>query len=570
MARRRALVRRLPAVEALGSVTVICSDKTGTLTQNRMRAEAFHCRGEGSSQPGKGSVWGELARAAAVCSDVECEAGAFRGDPTEVALAEAAQRGGADVGALRGQRPRLAEVPFDARRRMMTTVHPDGGGGYVSYTKGAAESVLARASCVAGDPRPFPVALDSIARTAEAMAAEGFRVIALATRSWPRPPAAEAAALESGLTVLGLVGLFDPLRAEAAAAVASCRGAGIRPVVVTGDHPLTARSVARRLGLPEAPEHVITGQELDALGEDELQLRAGHVSVYARVVPEQKLRIVRALQARGEVVAMTGDGVNDAPALRQAEVGVAMGRGGTDAAREAADVVLLDDDFATIVHAVAEGRRIYANARRFLRYIVGTNAAEVLTIFAAPVLGLPLPLLPVQILWINLLTDSAPALALAFEPASPRVMARPPRPPGEGLFAGGLAWHVAWVAALMAGVCLLVEGSALAGGHAAWRTIVFSVLCLSQLANALAARSEHVPLWRLGVFSNRPLIASVAAIAALQAAVVYAPPLQRIFGTTGLSAGEAAVTVGASLVVYLAIELSKLRAGISGRSGSAA
>jgi Ca2+-transporting ATPase len=453
----------------------------------------------------------------------------------------------------------LAEVPFDTQRRMMTTVHADGAGAYVSYTKGAAESVLARASSVAGDVRPFAMAVDSMARAAEALAAEGYRVIALATRSWAQLPEAAAQSLESGLTVLGLVGLYDPLRPEAAAAVARCATAGIRPMVITGDHPLTARSVARRLGLPDAREHVITGQELDALSDEELWHRAGQVSVYARVVPEQKLRIVRALQARGDVVAMTGDGVNDAPALRQAEIGVAMGRGGTDAAREAADIVLLDDDFATIVHAVAEGRRIYDNARRFLRYIVGTNTAEVLTIFVAPLLGLPLPLLPVQILWINLLTDSAPALALAFEPANPQVMARPPRPAGEGLFAGGLARHVAWVAALMAATCLLIEAGAIAGGHAAWRTMVFSVLCLSQLANALAVRSEHLPLWRLGVFTNRPLIVAVAAIAALQFAVVYAPPLQRIFGTTALTFGECALTLLASSVIYVAIELSKLR-----------
>jgi Ca2+-transporting ATPase len=283
------------------------------------------------------------------------------------------------------------------------------------------------------------------------------------------------------------------------------------------------------------------------------------VSVYARVAPEQKLRIVRALQARGHVVAMTGDGVNDAPALRQAEIGVAMGRGGTDVAREAADMVLLDDDFATIVQAVAEGRRIYANARRFVRYIVATNTAEVLTIFLAPLLGLPLPLLPLQILWINLMTDSAPALALAFEGPEPRAMEEPPRPVSEGIFARGLGRHVAWVAVLMAGLCLAAEGAALALHRPAWQTMVFCILCLSQLANAMAIRSESAPLWRLGLFSNRPLLAAVLAVAALQAAVVYVPWLQRIFGTTALGPGEALVTLGASAIVYVAIELSKLR-----------
>jgi P-type Ca2+ transporter type 2C len=559
MARKKALVRRLPAVEALGSVTVICADKTGTLTENRMCAQAFHCGGRTRPDAGTDPVGRELLTGAALCSDVEGEDGRLLGDPTEVALAEAAVREGLDVAGLRRGRPRLAEVPFDAQRRMMTTVHADGAGRWVSYTKGAAESLLARAAAVAGDARPVRAALDAAALAAESLAAEGYRVIAVAARRWTQAPSARDEDLECGLTLIGLVGLLDPPRPEAAAAIETCLRAGIRPIMITGDHPLTARAVARRLGLPEGRAVVLTGAELEALAEPELLQRVQHVSLYARVAPEQKLRIVRALQARGHVVAMTGDGVNDAPALRQAEIGVAMGRGGTDVAREAADMVLLDDNFATIVQAVAEGRRIYANARRFVRYIVSTNAAEVLIIFAAPLLGLPLPLLPLQILWINLMTDSAPALALAFEPAEPHIMDQPPRPPSEGIFARGLGWHVTWVAVLMAALCLAAEAVALAAHRAAWQTIVFSTLCLAQLANAMAIRSDSVPLWRLGLLTNRPLLAAVVAVAALQAAVVYVPWLQEVFGTTALGWGEALLTLGAAGLVYAAIEVNKLR-----------
>jgi Ca2+-transporting ATPase len=557
MARRQALVRRLHAVEALGSVTVICSDKTGTLTRNRMHAERFYCAGESMAAPGPGPEWHELMRAAALCSDVEEQDGELHGDPTEVALAEAARGHGVDLAGVRAALPRRGEIPFDAERRMMTTLHAAEGVSWVSYTKGAVESLLPCATAVTGDRRPLAEALRAATLDAESMAAQGFRVIALAERRFAAEPVVEAGNLEHGLTLLGLVGLVDPLRPEAAEAIATCERAGIRPVLITGDHPLTARAAARKLGLPVGPDAVLTGPELDALSEADLGTRCDQVSVYARVVPEQKLRIVRALQARGHVVAMTGDGVNDAPALRRAEIGVAMGRAGTDAAREAADMVLLDDNFATIVHAVAEGRRIYANTRRFVRYIVATNGAEVLTLFAAPLLGLPLPLLPVQILWINLVTDSAPALALAFEPAKPRVMDDPPRPPSEGLFARGLAWHVVWVAVLMAGLCLLVEAVAIAGGSPAWQTLVFSVLCLTQLANAMAVRSESLPIWKIGYFSNRPLVAAVAMGVALQAAVVYVPPLQRLFGTAPLGPGEALVVAGVSLLVYLAIELRK-------------
>jgi Ca2+-transporting ATPase len=558
MARHNALVRRLPAVEALGSVTVIGSDKTGTLTQNRMEARLFHRAGETAEVPGRDPGWRDLLTGAALCSDVEEDGSTLLGDPTEVALADAARAAGFDLEALRRESPRVAEVPFDAARRMMTTLHERSDGSWVSYTKGAAESVLARATSVAGVPGPAGEALRSARQAAEEMAARGYRVLAVSHRQGLGPPPAEVAALERELTLLGLVGLFDPLRPEAAEAIALCRRAGIRPILITGDHPLTARAVARQLGLPDEAEDVLTGVEVDRLDDHALAGRADRVSVYARVAPEQKLRIVMALQARGHVVAMTGDGVNDAPALRRAEIGVAMGRSGTDAAREAADMVLLDDHFATIVHAVAEGRRIYANARRFVRYIVATNAAEVLTLFAAPLLGFPLPLLPAQILWINLMTDSAPALALAFEPASPHVMQRPPRPASEGLFARGLGWRVAWAAVFMAAVCLAVFAGGLARGLRAAPTMVFSVLCLSQLANAMAVRSESLPVWKLGFGSNRPLLAAVAGVAVLQAAVVYAPPLQRVFDTVALSPAEALVVLGASFLVYAAIEAGKL------------
>jgi Ca2+-transporting ATPase len=370
--------------------------------------------------------------------------------------------------------------------------------------------------------------------------------------------------VERDLVLLGLVGLIDPPRAEAAAAVAECLTAGITPVMITGDHPVTARAIARELGILGEGAAVLDGTRLSRLTREELRDCAGHTAVYARVNPEQKIRIVEALQSRGEIVAMTGDGVNDAPALNRADVGVSMGRSGTDVAREASHLVLLDDNFATIVIAVREGRRIYDNIRKFINYAMTGNMGEIWTIFLAPFVGLPIPLLPIHILWINLVTDGLPGIALAMEPAERGLMRRPPRPPKESVFARGMWQHIVWAGLLMGGVCIALQAWALANGIAHWQTMVFTVLALSQLGLALAVRSERESLFTLGLGSNLPLAGAVALTLLLQLGVIYVPWLNGIFHTQPLSAGELALCLGLSCIVFAGVEIEKalIRAGM--------
>jgi Ca2+-transporting ATPase len=454
--------------------------------------------------------------------------------------------------------PRLAEIPFDSDRKCMTTIHATPDGDFISFTKGAVEVVVARSIRVATSAGPALLATDHLMATAEGMAADGLRVLAIGMRRWPELPSAENVfEVEHDLTLLGFVGLLDPPREEARAAVTTCQQAGIVPVMITGDHPSTARAIARRLGILEDHAEVLTGRELATMPDEALRERIGRVRVYARVAPEQKLRIVRALQARGEIVAMTGDGVNDAPALKQADIGVAMGITGTDVSKEASAMVLLDDNFATIVRAVREGRKIYDNIRRFVKYALTTNSAEVWTIFLAPILGFPIPLLPIHILWINLVTDGLPGLALAAEPEERDVMQRPPRRPHEGVFAHGLGVHVAWVGTFMASLALGTQAWFFERGSAHWQTMVFTVLAFSQLAHVLAVRSERDSLLSQGLLSNRPLAAAVALTVALQLAVVYLPALNVVFVTEPLTPGELLVAVGVSSLVFVAVELEK-------------
>ncbi|MDD2546580.1 MAG: cation-translocating P-type ATPase [Burkholderiaceae bacterium] len=567
-----ALVRRLPSVETLGSVTTICSDKTGTLTQNRMHAELLIAQDLRwiPGDPLPGPVHLEALRAAALCNDAALSAGqgpestapAWQGDPTETALVLAALAGGLDKARLDAAAPRVQEQPFDSVRKRMTTFHPEGPGadsGLVAYTKGAPESVLPR--CQAQWTPAGPAALDAAAvlRTAEQLAAQGMRVLALARRHHPRLPDTNALEeVESQLELLGLIALIDPPRPEARRAVHDCLSAGITPVMITGDHPATARAIAHRLGIVDrADAPVITGAGLGRLSEAALRAQVESVRVYARVDPAQKIRIVEALQAQGHCVAMTGDGVNDAPALQRADIGVAMGRGGTDVAREASSLVLLDDHFATIVAAVKEGRRIYDNIRKFVRYAMTGNSGEIWTIFLAPMLFLPIPLQPIHILWVNLVTDGLPGLALAAEPAERGVMQRPPRPPGESLFAHGLWQHILGMGLLIGGLCLGVQAWALHTGHAHWQTMVFTVLTLAQMAHVLAIRSESEPLWRQGLRSNRPLLGAVLLTLVLQLGTVYIPALNPVFKTEPLSWDELAICLGAAFIVYAAAEAEK-------------
>jgi len=568
MARRNALVRRLPAVETLGSVTWICSDKTGTLTENRMRAEVVEAfrpssgagpeADEGGGGDGRGDGQGDdtepvadLLEAVALCNDATLGSGqeGATGDPTEIALLEAAQRHGLDIGARVAALPRVDEVPFDSAAKLMVTFHARPEGDVVALVKGAPESVLPR--CRLADAERARV----LAR-AEELAGEGLRVLVAARAVLPEAPADTD--IPGDLALLGLVGLIDPPRAEAAAAVAECLAAGVTPVMITGDHPATAAAIARRLGILDGgDEHVLAGPELARVSDEDLASVVERITVYARVDPEQKIRIVRALQANGECVAMTGDGVNDAPALRQAEIGVAMGAGGTDVAREAAEMVLLDDRFATIVDAVEEGRRIYDDIRKFIRYIMTGNSGEIWAVFLAPFLGMPVPLLPIHILWVNLVTDGLPGLALAEEPAEKGVMSRPPRAPSESVFARGLGSHVFWVGLLIGGLTLGMQGWALGRDVEQWQTMVFTVLAFSQLVHAMAIRSETRSLFSIGVLTNRPLVGAIAITVVLQLVLIYVPWFQGVFRTSPLTAGQLAIVFVVPLVVLAAVEAEK-------------
>ncbi len=571
MAAGRALVRRLPAVETLGAVTYICSDKTGTLTTNQMRVETLYCDASTRDTFGTGAPWALLREAMAVSHDAFVDAtGVAHGDPTEIALLFAARDGGLTRAAAELRYPRVAELPFDAARKRMTTLHRSPDGQYLSITKGAAEVLIGLCRSVQRQGTTEPVDREALLATAERMASEGLRVLGFATRHWAHQPAIATEVLESELEFLALVGLLDPPRPQARESVATCMAAGIVPVMITGDHPGTARAIARRIGLLRKDEELMSGTELATLSEHQLAERVRSVRAYARVVPEQKVRIVTALQKNGEIVAMTGDGVNDAPALQRADIGVAMGITGTDVAKEASDMVLLDDNFATIVAAVHAGRRIYDNLRKFVRYILTTNAGEVWTIFLAPFVGLPVPLLPIQILWINLVTDSLPGIALVSEPAEPDLMHRPPRPPGESLFAGGLGAHVFVFGLLMAAVILAAQTWQLHSGAHAWRTVAFTALCFTQIGHVLAIRSERVAFWSLGPLGNVPLLMAVAIALTLQLLVVYLPGLQPLFGTEPLDAAQLGLCVGCGGVIFLAVELEKaVRRSLSAARGRA-
>ncbi len=590
MVKRNALVRKLPAVETLGSVTFICTDKTGTLTENRMtveevwvdgvtvKREALNVRGEEAKMPFPSHVSlltpHELFfTALALSNDAQVDAsGNVAGDPTEAALFSIARENGFEKAKLESSCPRVSELPFDSGRKLMTTFHrcslaprPSSlvavAADYVSFTKGAAEVLLGRCERVLTSDGMKAVDLDAVTAVSDRVAADGLRVMAIGMRTWDEVPAdVSPERVEEKLVLLGLVGMMDPPREEAKGSVALCKSAGITPVMITGDHPLTAKAVAHRVGILDRDDSgaIITGSELDKLPFEAFEKRVESVRVYARVAPEQKLKIVRALQDKGHFVAMTGDGVNDAPALKAADIGVAMGVTGTDVAKEASSMILLDDNFATIVKAVKEGRRIYDNIRKFIKYLLSTNSGEIWTLFLAPFFGLPIPLQPIHILWINLLTDGLPALALSVEPEEGDVMTRPPRHPKESIFAHGLGIHAIWVGLLMGVVTLSLQTWAIHTGDAHWQTMVFTVLCFLQLGHVMAIRSERQSLFTQGIFTNRPLLLSVAFTILLQFVTIYAPFLNPIFKTQPLSSLELLIVLILSSVVFIAVEIEKV------------
>jgi Ca2+-transporting ATPase len=571
MATRRAVIRRLPAVETLGSVSVICTDKTGTLTENRMMVErvwtpagtytvtgrGYAPEGEVDGPDGDDPGLQRLAQVAAACNDAVLHPPSdpggewtLTGDPTEGALAALASRLGLDASELDARLPRHAEVAFDASRRRMTTVHKRGNAYWVAV-KGAMETL---APLLRDEDADLVAAAR---RNADQLTAEGYRVLALAERDAESIPD-RLEDLEAELRLAGLVAIADPPRAEVGDAVATCRAAGVTPVMITGDHPGTAGAIAERIGLLDGGDKrdLLTGDQLAALDDDSFQSQVGSVGAYARTTPEQKLRIIHAWQAQQAVVAMTGDGVNDAPALQRADIGVAMGITGTDVSKEASDMVLADDNFATIVAAVEEGRRIYDNIRRFVRYLLTTNSGEIWVMLLAPLLGLPVPLVATQILWINLITDGLPAVALGMEPAERNVMRRGPRPANESILAGGLWQHALWVGLLMAAVVIPLQAVSRAADWP-WQTMVFTTLALLQLGHALAVRSETQSTFTLGLRSNWWLVGAVALSLVAQLAVVYVPALRLAFQTEALSAAQLAVVAVLSTAAFVAVEIEK-------------
>ncbi|MEA5511333.1 cation-translocating P-type ATPase [Crocosphaera sp. UHCC 0190] len=605
MVKRHALIRKLPAVETLGSVNVICSDKTGTLTQNKMVVQEVetlegNCRVtgtgyeplgdfiKGDNQTVKINNYGELQAllfTGVLCNDAHLSQKegdwAIMGDPTEGALLALSGKAGLQQSTLENQYERVAEFPFSSERKRMSTICEWSETGnhwpswqlrqnhaYAMFTKGSPELILERCQSYQLGEQIYPLTEEQRKQVLDgnnAMAKRALRVLGFAYKPLEHIPDTDAETSEQGLIWLGLVGMMDAPRPEVRAAVAKCRAAGIRPIVITGDHQLTAQAIAQQLGIVEEGDHFLTGRELERMSQPELEQEVERVSVYARVSPEHKLRIVRALQKQGKFVAMTGDGVNDAPALKQADIGIAMGITGTDVSKEASDMVLLDDNFATIVAATEEGRVVYSNIRHFIKYILGSNVGEVITIAAAPIMGLSgIPLIPLQILWMNLVTDGLPALALAVEPADPHIMERPPFNPDESIFARGLGSYIVRIGIIFAIITITLMAWAFNDsqkpGHdpESWKTMVFTTLCIAQMGHAIAARSTTRLAIEMNPFSNIYLWGAVIVTTILQLMLVYVAPLRDFFNTTVLTREQLVICLLFSSLMFVWVEFEKI------------
>ena len=608
MLKRRALIRKLPAVETLGSVSVICSDKTGTLTLNQMtvtvldvanhRVDLMQRSGErdfdlvfeDSHQASEANLptIALLLVGGALCNDAilqkkEGERAGYIavGDPTEGALVLSAAQFGILKEDLDGAFPRVAELPFDSVRKRMTTVHQTPKSTveipqslvplwqrrenqetppFLAFTKGAVDGMLEIASEVWVEGHAEPLDENWCKRIQEAhdqLAQNGMRVLGVGLRGLEKAPAPdELDALEHNLILVGLFGLLDPPRAEVMEAVKTCKTAGIRPVMITGDHPLTARFIANEIGITDN-DRFLTGQDLDKLTPEQLKGASREVSVFARVSPEHKLKLIQAYQEQAWIVSMTGDGVNDAPALKKADIGVAMGITGTDVAKEASDMILLDDNFATIVAAVEEGRIIYDNIRKFIKYLLSCNMSEISVMLIGPFLGMPLPLLPLQILWMNLITDGLPALALGVEPAEENVMRRPPYSSTESIFGRGAIQFIIGLGVVMSLIAIGVGYASWRVGWETWQTLLFTTLIFSQLALALSVRSEENSLVKIGLFSNRSMVWAIVSTLGLQLAVIYIPFLQHIFNTQALSWIELLIAGGFATLAWVVVEIQK-------------
>ena len=545
---KNVLIRKLPAVETLGSVTYICSDKTGTLTQNKMTVVEVSPLETADRLDPNLSL---LEAAMLLNQDVKKESGgSWVGDPTEIAMVAYYDDKPQIREAIQQQFKRVGELPFDSDRKRMTTIHAYGHR-FIAISKGATESITA---IVKDQQEEKP-----IEAKANQMAANGIRVLAFSYRVLDGMPSSlTIEEVEKDMVLAGLVGMIDPPREEIPAAIRECKTAGIQPVMITGDHKETAAAIAKQIGILEPGGLVVTGTELKNFSDEEFNEKVERIRVYARVSPQQKLDIVKALQGKAHFVAMTGDGVNDAPSLKMANIGIAMGITGTDVSKEASHMILLDDNFATIVRAIREGRRIYDNIRKFVKYIMTCNGAEIWTIFIAPLLGLPIPLQPIHILWINLVTDGLPGLALSAEKAEVNIMERPPRRTNESLFSEGIGYHIVWVGILMAAITLGVQAWALNMGNEHWQTQVFTVLSLAQLGHVMAIRSDYQLIYKKGFFSNRPMVFAIIFTFLLQMAIIYLPAANAIFKTQPLTLTELLFCIAAAALVFCAVEIEKL------------
>jgi P-type Ca2+ transporter type 2C len=602
MLARNALIRRLPAVETLGSVTTICSDKTGTLTENRMTVTVLDVAGhrvevsEETDQRGHGVVelHGEalvtpkgslnlLLIGGTLCNDArlqEAEGSGGKkfhaiGDPTEGALVIAAAKFGLMKADLDEHKPRVGEVPFDSDRKRMTTLHnlarseqsairellevvaPQAA--YISFTKGSVDGLLDVSTHVWENGARHPLTAEYRARIEAAnrsLAENGMRVLGVAFKTYDQPES--GAALETGLTIVGFAGIIDPPRPEVKEAVAQAKSAGIRPVMITGDHPLTALHIARELGITDEKDLAMTGAELNQISDEQLREVVEQIAVFARVSPEHKLRIVNALQACGHVTAMTGDGVNDAPALKTANIGVAMGITGTDVSKEAAKMILQDDNFKTIVAAVEEGRVIYDNLRKFIKFSIGGNVGKILVMLVGVLIGLPVPLLPLQLLWLNLLTDGLLGVGLGLEPAEQNVMKRKPIAPNAGIFSGGVGGQVVRFGVLIGAISLGIGAWHYFTGYEGWQTMMFTTLTFAQVWQAIGIRSGNDSIFKVGLLSNKPLLGLALVVVAAQLAAIYVPALQDYLKTTALSLPNLLLNIGAGALVLVYAEIEKL------------
>lgn len=553
LAKNNAIIRKLPAVETLGSATVICSDKTGTLTQNKMTVTEIHGAAESGKAPAQ-----KILQYAALCTNTSGEGDGLIGEPTENAIVEAARIHGISKTSDENRFPRVAELPFDSSRKLMTTIHRRPEGGYMVITKGAPDVLLPL--CKAADlERAEPMTgriRDSILRRNTLMAQKALRVLAVAYRKTETVPRGGEA--ERELVFLGLIGMIDPPRPGVRDAVLTCKRAGIKPVMITGDHVVTACAIARELGIMSGSSKALTGPELDTMGDSELRRSISKYSVFARVSPEHKSRIVTAYQDNGEIVAMTGDGVNDAPALKCADIGCAMGRSGTDVARDASDMILADDNFGTIVQAVKEGRGIYQNIRKTVHFLLSSNIGEILIILVSFILGRTSPLIPIQLLWINLVTDSLPALALGAERAEPDIMDKKPLSPKSSMFSEGKGLDIIVQGIMIGALALIAQdiGTRM-GGQKTGQTFAFAVLGLSQLVHAFNVRSD-LSLFKIGFFSNGYMAGAFIVCAIMQVSVICVPALSSVFGTVPLTVAQWQIVALLALAPLAAVEASKL------------